>query len=1108
MNTPYLTHRHLLSAILAFDFEFVSLETCQTAIYQISQGNSPNIFDDVSSDQRLDQQQREIIDNLIERWISESKDLPSLIVKYTRQRMSSASSDKSDLYPTSGDSIQKLVGSAFAQIQGGMESTNALDTIDTRLSSSVDESATSQATIDETTKASTEMSFEVNKNIAIDHAEQLRQGSDEHSRYEILELLAEGGLGKVSIARDKQLGRNVAFKQIKTPYAGDNTSQRRFVFEAAITGQLEHPGIVPVYSLGRDDNQNPFYAMRLIEGKSLREAIHQFHNQNSNPGNKPAIKKGKLEFRQLLKRFIDLCETIDFAHSRGVIHRDLKPSNIMVGSFGETFVVDWGLARHLHSKSDGTDVPFEATNNPAFEKTLQGTVVGTPSYMSPEQASGEVNSLQPSSDIFALGTIFYSILTGAKAFRQTSSIEILRAVKSCDFDEPIETDSTVPRPLNEICMKAMSKSPDQRYQSAGAFAQDVERWLADEPVAAWNEPIITKAGRWVRNHKTLVTSALALFLTTTLALMVVSALQRDSNLKLQAANKKEKVATQDAQFQFELAQKRFELALDAVSQYHNGVTHDFILQQDEFAELRKQLLAAPRKFYRELNKTITNYSRPSVAQKRALIDSHMQLSALAGSLNDPGVKLSELNTALELCREIVSDNNNDIELQLTHARILSEMAATYRDTGEYEEGQDAFESSIKSLEKLSKLAPGNDKIKKQLTTSYTRFGSLLTATGKHKQAIEVVKQGIAIDQNLASEEKTDMATRNLAVSYHFLSNSYMDMNELDSAIEYAEQCKLLYEKMSIKETNNPQMIHEISGNLVNLAYMYQVKNRLDDALALYDKAEDAYRALVAAAPNIARFKSALASTLNNKGLLFDENENHVQAREMYEQSLRIKERMTEDAPNVVEQAISLGGGYVNFGGYFHRLRDYQAAIQWYSKGIETLTPLVEKLPGNKSAETFLLNAYSNRYLAFRRVDDHKNAINDMEYLLSHVSDPGKLRSIKGLYAQSNAFIGNHNKASQLAVEMRPDSVSDRDFYNLAFIHALAVESANADSRLTEPEKIEVLSKYVTRAIEDLRAMYETKALSKAQFLDLLKNNPYMKPLHGDQAFERFVSEFE
>src|SRR5262249_26295544 len=200
--------------------------------------------------------------------------------------------------------------------------------------------------------------------------------------------LAAGGLGVVFVALDSELNREVALKEIQPSHADDVKCRARFILEAEITGRLEHPGIVPIYGLGSDAQGRPFYAMRLIKGFSLKDAIKDFH---LDLGNSRSLDRHNLVWQQLLRRFLDLCNAVEFAHSRGILHRDIKPSNVLLGPYGETLLVDWGLAkalRQLETPAQDDDGAFLSSWSSASSKTLPGAAVGTPAYMSPEQAAG------------------------------------------------------------------------------------------------------------------------------------------------------------------------------------------------------------------------------------------------------------------------------------------------------------------------------------------------------------------------------------------------------------------------------------------------------------------------------------------------------------------------------------------------------------------------------------------------------------------------------------------------------------------------------------------------------------------------------------------------
>jgi serine/threonine protein kinase len=585
-------------------------------------------------------------------------------------------------------------------------------------------------------------------------------------RFRVLRPHAQGGLGEVFIAEDTELHREVALKEILPQHADNPNSRGRFLMEAEVTGGLEHPGIVPVYGLGTYADGRPFYAMRFIRGDSLKEAIDRFHGP-AGQGQRPREGFDSIAFRQLLRRFQDVCNAMAYAHSRGVLHRDLKPGNIMLGLYGETLVVDWGLAKPVGremttQKMTDSERTLHPVSGSGYVETMMGTLIGTPSYMSPEQAAGRLERLGPASDIYSLGATLYSLVTGHPPFEGPVG-EIVKKVEAGDFRPPRELRPDIPPALNAIVVKAMARRREDRYESATALAEEIDRYLADEPVIAYSEPFVVRARRWARKHRTIVTSgtaATAVLLVAAIAGAIVlgdkNRLLAQTNDQLAKTNTDLNDARKDAEAKRALAEKAREttaaqrrLALDTV--------RDVLFRVDELMKTDTRLIPLRLEIVR-----------------RMLVDvDHIRDHALKNPLEDR-TEAAAFTRIGDIYFE--SSRIEDAVQWLTKAhRILKALADESPDDQVY----------------LRNLAG----ISHDLAEAEWRFGHGARARALHAEGLQLNLKRRAILAANASEAEKAEADQNVAQSYASLAYTDLRLGDPSSAINNYHLADAAFERL-------------------------------------------------------------------------------------------------------------------------------------------------------------------------------------------------------------------------------------------------------------------------------------------------------------------------
>jgi tetratricopeptide (TPR) repeat protein len=745
--------------------------------------------------------------------------------------------------------------------------------------------------------------------------------------YEVLAELGRGGMGIVCKARHRDLNRLVALKMLRAAGPGLEPELQRLRHEAEMVAALDHPHIVPLYEVGQHDGRL-FLIMKLIEGGPLSARL-------------PAFTAEPRRGAQLLAA---VARAVHHAHQRGILHRDLKPSNILLDAAGQPYVTDFGLARKVEDHADLTQT---------------GDLVGTPSYMAPEQTLGRKEAVTTATDVYGLGTVLYVLLTGEAPFRGESPLEVLEQVREREPEPPRRRNPRVPRDLQTICLKCLDKDPQRRYGSARELAEDLERFLNHEPVQARRPTLVGRLGKWARRHQAVTLAAsvgvvLALVVSC-IAVVLLTAAYQEQGLQRQTAENERTLAQQE-QAKAEQAQRREKEERHKAEQAAAKER-----QAREVAEERRKQAEAVVTFLESLFISLDPRAEPK-----------------------DGLSLTEqLLAKLEAADRQLQEGALD---PITQIRLQNALGVAYLGLGE---APKALSHLQRALEKVQAMQgadhPDTLVTMCNLAFAYKAVGELDLAVELHEQALEKRQAKLGADH-----PDTVQSMQNLAITYQAVG-------KFDRAVELLEQT--LQKREATLGRDHPNTLTTMS----DLAGAYEIAGKLDLAVLLFEEDLEKVKARLGADhPQTLTSINNLAKAYLAKGKL-------DQGLLLFEENLeKTKARLGADHPQTLTSMNNLACAYQAAG-------KLNKAVQLYEK---TLDKEKAKLGADHPNTLMTMHNLAYAYKAMgkreqavllfeqtlqkRKVKlgtDHPHTLDTMNFLAETYYDLGKFDLAVPLYEQ-------------------------------------------------------------------------------------------------------------
>ncbi|MFO0881703.1 MAG: tetratricopeptide repeat protein [Gemmataceae bacterium] len=757
--------------------------------------------------------------------------------------------------------------------------------------------------------------------------------------YEIVRVIGQGGMGTVYAARDIALDRSVALKFLQERLAGSELAGRRFLYEARVTARLQHPGIPPVHQVGKLPDGRPFLAMKLIHGQTLDRLIKE-----QGPG-----------AARWLGVFEAICQAVGYAHSQGVIHRDLKPGNVMVGAFGEVQVMDWGLAKLLGQRGqveagDAEAMPAEAV--PLENQTQAGTILGTPTYMPPEQAIGAIDRLDCRSDVFGLGAILCTLLTGKPPYQGTSAEAVRQLAAQGKLEEAfarLDTCGAEPE-LLALAKRCLAFEPEERPADAGALATAVgELRRAAEARARAAE--LDRAQAEVRAAEQRKRRRVVLLASCGLVLVlsggIVGTLRE--YWRAETARQNEQTQREQAEEARDQAKQRYLLALEAFHDMVFDIQNQLENRPGTLA-LRKRLLGKARAGLDRLLVEAVRQGNPD----RTLIYAHVRMGDVELLLGNTEPAHQQFQTSHDLAAKLLETDPDDRDLQRDLGLIFERLGSVTLQLGQTQKALDHFQKARAITQRLVSTDPTDVEAQRDLSTNLTKLAEAMLQKSETQEALNFLRQGLEIRQRRVLEDpKNPQAQRDLSVSFSRLGDVTLRLGKVREARDFYQKAHAIDQHLAAVDPRDGQIQRDLGISFNRLGDVTQRLGQTQEALGYYRKGHEIDQRRVAEDPRNAQAQRDLSISYERMGNITLEMGQPQEALRLYQSSLEIRQRRAVEDPRDGRTLRDLSVSFNLLGDVTQRLGQPQKALGYFQKAYEINQKRVADDPSNVVAQNDL-----------------------------------------------------------------------------------------------------------------------------------------------------------